>query len=290
MPSPERHPHQVRRPHVPGSAGRPNIARRPARPRSRLWIGGVRVRPDCRGPARLRWHLAATPFHVTVIRGRNIQRAHHCIHTTTELPPIDREEVAGLAVMAPTRTLLDVARFVSAATLTAALDGALRDGKTTEQLLHQRIVDLRSKGRYGIPKLIAVIEGSEASRGGHSWLERRYLDLCDGAGLPRPAVQQVLSRAGGHLVRVDCRFPGTKVVVELLGYRWHRTKDQIGARRRAPQRPADRRLPPDAVHLRPGHDETGRRPGPDSRCPRPLRSRLCVTAQVPGDLCGDTER
>jgi very-short-patch-repair endonuclease len=28
-------------------------------------------------------------------------------------------------------------------------------------------------------------------------------------------------------VRVDCRFPGTRVVVELLGYRWHRTQEQL---------------------------------------------------------------
>ena len=28
-------------------------------------------------------------------------------------------------------------------------------------------------------------------------------------------------------MRVDCRFAGTPVVVELLGYRWHRTKDQM---------------------------------------------------------------
>jgi hypothetical protein len=85
----------------------------------------------------------------------------------------------------------------------------------------------RSKGRYGIPKLLAVIEGCEASRGGHSWLERGYLELCDGAGLPRPNVQQVLARTGDHLVRVDCRFPGSNVIVELLGYRWHRTKEQM---------------------------------------------------------------
>jgi hypothetical protein len=25
------------------------------------------------------------------------------------------------------------------------------------------------------------------------------------------------------MIRVDCRFPGTNVVVELLGYRFHRT-------------------------------------------------------------------
>jgi hypothetical protein len=129
--------------------------------------------------------------------------------------------------MSATRTLIDVARFVSPRTLTTGLDAALRDGLTSEELLHRRIVALRSRGRYGIPKLIAVIEGVEVTRGGHSWLERRFLELCAAAGLPRPTTQQVLTRAGGRLVRVDCRFPGTRVVVELLGYRWHRTTQQL---------------------------------------------------------------
>jgi hypothetical protein len=75
--------------------------------------------------------------------------------------------------------------------------------------------------------LLAVIEGSEDSRGGHSWLEGRYLELCAAAGLPRPEIQQVVARAGGRLVPVDCRFAGTPVIVELLGYRWHRTAEQM---------------------------------------------------------------
>jgi hypothetical protein len=167
------------------------------------------------------------PYHVTVIRGRNVQRAHHRIHTTIELPLIDRATVAGLPTMSPARTLIDMARFVTPVQLTAALDSALRDGLTSEELLHRRIVDLRSRGRYGIPKLIAVIEGCEASRGGHSWLERRFLELCAAHGLPRPATQQVLARTRDRVVRVDCRFPGTRVIVELLGYRWHRTTEQL---------------------------------------------------------------
>jgi hypothetical protein len=167
------------------------------------------------------------PFHVIVIRGRNVQRAHDHIHTTIELPLIDRATVSGLATLSATRTLIDVARFVSPTQLTEALDSALRDGLTTEEILHRRIVALRSSGRFGIPKLISVIEGVEASRGGHSWLERRYLELCARAALPRPNTQRILSRTREHLLRVDCRFPGTRVVVELLGYRWHRTKEQL---------------------------------------------------------------
>jgi Transcriptional regulator, AbiEi antitoxin len=167
------------------------------------------------------------PYHVTVLRGRNVQRAHHHIHTTTQLPLIDRSTVHELPAMSATRTLIDLARFVAPVTLTTALDSALRDGLTAEEPLHRRIVALRSSGRYGIPKLLAVIEGAEVSRGGHSWLERRFLELCAEAGLPLPVTQQVLSRARDQLVRVDCRFPGTRVVVELLGYRWHRTVDQL---------------------------------------------------------------
>ncbi len=37
----------------------------------------------------------------------------------------------------------------------------------------------------------------------------------------------MLTRAADRLVRVDCRFPGTPIVVELLGYRFHRTKQQM---------------------------------------------------------------
>ena len=39
--------------------------------------------------------------------------------------------------------------------------------------------------------------------------------------------QAVLARAGDRSVRVDCHFAGTPVVVELLGYHWHRTEAQM---------------------------------------------------------------
>jgi hypothetical protein len=77
-------------------------------------------------------------------------------------------------------------RFAGPKALTVAVDSALRDGLTTEEHLHARIVDLRSRGRYGIPELVAVIDGAEASRRGHSWLERRFVELSATVGLPRP--------------------------------------------------------------------------------------------------------
>ena len=167
------------------------------------------------------------PFHFIVPRGRFLDRAGAAIHTTRDLPMIDRESVGRLPVLSPTRTMIDLAGFVNPVKLTAALDGAIRDGLTDEDHLLRRIVELRGRGRHGLPKLVDVISGSEITRGGHSWLEREFLAVSSRGGLPRPLTQQVLSRAKDRLVRVDCRYPGTPVVVELLGYRWHRTRDQL---------------------------------------------------------------
>jgi len=167
------------------------------------------------------------PFHAVVGRGHNYQRVGHVIHTTHSLPLIDCETTDGIRITSPTRTLIDLAASATSPQLTAALDGALRDQLTTESFLHQRIVALRGKGRYGIPLLLQVIEGLEVTRGAHSWLEREFLRLVTDAGLSKPTPQQVLGKRSGKLIRVDFRFPGTRLVIEVLGYRYHRTALQM---------------------------------------------------------------
>ena len=164
------------------------------------------------------------PFHILVPRERCLTRWNASIHRSDTIDPIDRTHLDGLPVLSPTRTMIDLARTASSEQLAAALDSGIRDGLLSEDLLHRRAMALRSQGRYGLPLLAEVIAGFEVTRGGHSWLEREYLRLLDRAGLPAPDLQQVLSHTGERLVRVDCRFPGTNVVVELLGYRFHRSK------------------------------------------------------------------
>ena len=166
-------------------------------------------------------------FDVTILRGRNLRRIGHRIHTTRSLDLVDRTRVGDLPTTSAARTLIDLARSESAERLTIALDSGLRDRKLSEELVHRRIVALRARGRFGIPRLLEAIEGVEAIRGGHSFLERRFLRLLSDAGLPLPETQPVLARAGGRLVRVDFRFSGTPVVVEVLGYRYHRSTKQM---------------------------------------------------------------
>ncbi len=167
------------------------------------------------------------PFHITTARDRNVRRIGHVVHTTTDLPLIDRDSRHGVPVMSATRTLIDIARSTKPALLASALDSALRDGCTSEEFLHRRISALRTSGRAGLTKLIGVLEGSEITRGGQSWLERETLRLLAGSGLPKPSTQVVLGRRGDRLIRVDFHFPGTPIVVEALGYRWHRTGAQM---------------------------------------------------------------
>lgn len=167
------------------------------------------------------------PFDITILRGRDVKRAGHRIHTTATLERIDCAVVDDLAVLSAARTLIDLARTQSRERLTVAFDSGLRDGRFNESLVHRRIVALRAKGRFGIPRLLDAIDGAEVVRGGHSWLEREYLRLIAGAGLPTPLTQQVLTRAGDRLVRVDFRFANTPVVVEVLGYQSHRSKAQL---------------------------------------------------------------
>jgi len=169
----------------------------------------------------------APPFHVTLQRGTYVTRPGVIVHTTAHLPLGDRVFVNAIPMTNPTRTIIDLSSSESASRLTAVFDGALRDRLITEEGVLTRIAELRTQGRYGIPKLLGVIEGSEAARGGHSWLERRYLELTAAAGLPAPDTQRHLGRVDGRLIRVDCYYRDVDLVVELLGYRWHRSKAQM---------------------------------------------------------------
>jgi hypothetical protein len=169
----------------------------------------------------------APPFHIAIPSDRSVTRIGHVVHRCRDIVRLDTTTVDGVPTISATRTIIDLASTQTPEQLAVAIDSALRDGLTSEDFLHGRIVELRRRGRAGLAKLVEVLEGNEITRGGHSWLERRFLALATEAGLPRPHTQQVVGVRKQCLIRVDCRFPGTNVVVELLGYRFHRTVMQM---------------------------------------------------------------
>jgi hypothetical protein len=167
------------------------------------------------------------PFHLAVPRERAPRPSGHHVHRVRELSRLDTDVALELPCLSATRLLIEVARTQTAARLTVMLDSAIRDGLTTEDFLHRRMLELRKPGRAGMDLLHAVMDGQERSRGGHSFLERAFLEVLGELGYPRPDTQAVLARRGDHVVRVDCRFPDTPFVVELLGYRHHRSVFQM---------------------------------------------------------------
>jgi hypothetical protein len=167
------------------------------------------------------------PFDLVVPRDRSVNRIGHVIHRSRDISRLDVTEVDGIPTMSATRTIIDLAASETRERLATAIDSALRDRLTSEDFMHKRIVELRSRGRAGLGQLVSILEGNEITRGGHSWLERRFLVLLSELGLPRPQTQAIVGSRNRRLIRVDCHFPGTNVVVELLGYRFHRTVMQM---------------------------------------------------------------
>ena len=200
----------------------------------------------------------APPFHVTVPRDRNVRRIGSIVHTTSQFGPLERTVVGGLACTSPCRTIIDLARCCSAAALARAIDSAIRDRLASEEQLHRRIAALRGHGRHGIPALLDVLNGNEVTRGAHSWLEREFLRLVASAGLPRPATQQVLTRAGDRMVR-RLPFPGDERRRRAARLPLPSHKGSAPSGRRAGQRAHAGGVRPLSVRLRPCRARTGER-------------------------------
>ena len=78
-----------------------------------------------------------------------------------------------------------------------------------------RLATLRGSGRWGC----RLIEDLVVDAGGHTMLERRFLQLVREAGLPRPRTQVVHRKNGRHVARVDFLFDEADIVVEVSGPR-----------------------------------------------------------------------
>ncbi len=174
-------------------------------------------------------YALSKPFDLVVPANRAPHRLDHRVHRMQQFNQLDLSTAFEIPCLSATRTLIELARTDAPKRLTAALDSAVRDGLTTDDFLHRRLDELRSRGRPGPAKLLAVMAGAELTRGGESWLERTFLELLGELGFRRPLTQQVVANRGKQMIRVDCRFPGTNVVIELLGYRYHRTPMQMQA-------------------------------------------------------------
>jgi len=164
-------------------------------------------------------------------RGRSPMGIPCTVHTTIDRRPGDHVFVDGLPVTSAVRTIIDLSRSgTPEEMLEAAVDSAIRLRTVTLDVIVDRLALIRGPGRWGLGPLFAVV----ACSGGHTMLERRFIQLVQRAELPTPTPQVVYRVDGRHIARVDFEFTGHDVVVEVSGGRGHsspaeRAKD---ARRR----------------------------------------------------------
>jgi very-short-patch-repair endonuclease len=134
------------------------------------------------------------------------------IKTHRSRSPVDATVWRGIPVTTPARTLVDLSSVLAVADLARAChEAGIRYGTTP------RDVEAILGGRRGVSKLRRVLRGDEHVS--LSALERRFVALLRGAGLPLPMTNRP---AGGRYV--DCRWVEERLTVELDGYRYHSSR------------------------------------------------------------------
>jgi very-short-patch-repair endonuclease len=154
----------------------------------------------------------------TIERPRRPAVLPFAVHTTKRLDPIDHVVVDGFRVMSATRTVFDLALArAHPHRIEAAIDSAVRLQLSSPEVLARRLASLRGSGRWGC----RLVEEMITDSGGHTHLERRFLELVREAGLPTPRKQVVFRSGGEHIARVDFYFEEFQMVVEVSGQQGH---------------------------------------------------------------------
>jgi very-short-patch-repair endonuclease len=154
----------------------------------------------------------------TIERPRRPAVLPFAVHTTKRLDPIDHVVVDGFRVTSATRTVFDLALArAHPHRIEAAIDSAVRLQLSSPEVLSRRLEGLRGSGRWGC----RLVEDMIVDSGGHTHLERRFLELVRESGLPTPRKQVVFRADSRHVARVDFFFEAFDVVVEVSGQQGH---------------------------------------------------------------------
>ena len=170
------------------------------------------------------------PIDVLVPARRRPKGSGIRVHRVERIPAIDRCRRRGIPVTSPIRTLIDLALCLTAAELERSINDADKLGLVDPDAL-MRAVELRPH-RRGVGALRAVL-GKDTFALTDSDLERSFLRLVHGAGLPTPLTQRWVNG-----FRVDFFWPELDLIVETDGLRYHRTPHQQSKDRARDQRHA----------------------------------------------------
>lgn len=167
--------------------------------RSAAWLWGLTKR-------------FAIPVEVTADSPRRTRDAIR-VHSAAALMPDDHACLEDIPITGVPRTLLDFAA-VDPYFLDRALDNAYRLGLL--DLIAMDDLLRRSRGFRGVARLRTALETYRDPAFTRSSLERRFLDLVQRAGLPRPSMNVFVE---GY--ELDAYWPEERFAVELDTYDYH---------------------------------------------------------------------
>lgn len=153
-------------------------------------------------------------------RGRRLPGIEaHCSRT---LSAADITTVRSIPCTTVARTLLDLAEVGDRRGVERAVEEAERlrifDGRALGEVLE------RANGRRGAPVLRAIFADYEDPPMTQEELERRFFELCAGAGVPPPQTQVAIELPGGDTAFVDFLWADARLVVETDGRETHGTR------------------------------------------------------------------
>jgi very-short-patch-repair endonuclease len=168
---------------------------------------------DLRGIGSGHVHVTATTRHKL--------RGVRC-HWARNLAPGDCARVDGIRVTSLARTYLDIAEVLNHGRLIDVLEAGQRQNKLDVRALHAVIA--RNAGRHGIqPLREAIAELADDPPLLQSGLERAFRHLVRTYDLPMPQFNVYVEG-----VLCDVVWPEHRLIVEVDGWNWHRSKRAFG--------------------------------------------------------------
>lgn len=147
-------------------------------------------------------------------------------HTSRSMSPEDMTTIDGIPVTSLERTVLDQAAVLSHQRLRSMLEN-LQRRELLDATRLRSVLD-RNRGHRGHKRLATALEAlHDEAPFTQSEAERRFLELIRAAGLPEPQVNVLVA---GELV--DFYWPEHKLVIEIDGYGFHRSRRSFESDRR----------------------------------------------------------
>ncbi len=158
------------------------------------------------------------PIDVSVATVNAGRRPGIILHVVAALEPVDIADHEGMRITAPARTLVDLSSVLAVQHLERAIEEALVQRRVRETDITEAVARLAH--RPGLASLrIALTSLTTEPSLTRSEAEHRLLDLIRDARLPHPLTN---TRVAGH--EVDLFWPANRLIVEVDGFAYHRTR------------------------------------------------------------------